>query len=433
MNFDNIYLPCSLDINVYKAYFTSDSQNSKNSPASLKAKPSLETDSKILEPKTLRLLALDKIVDNWIEMPIFNEITKQVDRNYVVDNLPMNIPLKISSVHIKDDFFWRKCYQHRWKTLPIDVGNRSWIDVYMEKHLQEYLENVNISDYDQESVQTILDISAGYIKRLEIDFLQPSMGEINDHIPLDIILSNLPDLRSLRVTYCTKTIETNFYLGCSSFSRNDITTFALGLSNCSELQEFWLHSVKLAPYQLALISKSLDKGCQNLKKLAVTHCAMHDDGLQQFLDGCTAESFPNLNILDLTNNLISPEGAFTLSQALKGRHLEQLILRLNPIESDGAAAILSVVQHLPLKDLDISGCSMTNTVTKILMQLIVQNATILNLDISNNILKESSGQKICKIIGFNKILRKLDLRNTGVTLDTKNKIMEVLKLNKYSS
>ncbi|XP_055850578.1 uncharacterized protein LOC129915137 [Episyrphus balteatus] len=429
MNFDNIYLPCSLDINVYKAYFNLENQKFRN-PTALKPKQQ-EIENKSIEIKTLRLLALDKIIDNWIEMPIFNEITKQVDRNYVVDNLALNIPIKISSLHIKDDFFWRKSYQHRWNTLPIDVENRSWISIYMEKHLQEYLENTEVCDYDQESVQTVLDICAPYINRLQIDFLQPSMGERNDHIPLDIILSSLPDLKSLRVTYCTKTIGTNFYLGCSSFSRRDITNFALGISNSYELREFWLHSVKLEPYQLAYISKSLDRGCQHLIKLAITHCAMHDDGLQQFLDGCTVESFPNLKTLDLTNNLISPEGAYVLSQALQGRHLEKLFLRLNPIESDGAAAILSVVQHLPLKILDISGCSMTNTITKLLMQFIVQNETILNLDVSNNFLEESFGTKICKIIGFNKVLCQLDLRNTGVTQDTKNKIIEVLKLNKH--
>ena len=71
--------------------------------------------------------------------------------------------------------------------------------------------------------------------------------------------------------------------------------------------------------------------------------------------------------------------------------MEKLILRLNPIESDGAAAILSVVQHLPLKLLDISGCSMTNAITKLLMQFIVQNETILNLDVSNNVLEEVIG------------------------------------------
>lgn len=130
----------------------------------------------------------------------------------------VNLPLKILSSYIQDDFFWRKCYQHRWKTLyymlytyqtekpPSQSSSSSlppatittaqtlldkesvlvekgktkpWINIYMERHLQEFIENVTTTDYDEESVQETLDICALYINQLEINYLQPSMDGHN--------------------------------------------------------------------------------------------------------------------------------------------------------------------------------------------------------------------------------------------------------------
>lgn len=50
----------------------------------------------------------------------------------------------------------------------------------MERHLQEFIENLTTSEYEQESVQTnVLDICATYINQLEINYLQPSMDGLN--------------------------------------------------------------------------------------------------------------------------------------------------------------------------------------------------------------------------------------------------------------
>ena len=148
------------------------------------------------------------VVDN----PIFKEVKRQEDRNYILSNLNVNLPLKILSCHIEDDFFWRNSYQYRWKTLyyqqymyptqplhllqprPQPQNNssteqinadrrksktKSWINIYMERHLQEFIENVTPTDYDVERVQATLDICAAYINQLEINCLQPSMNGQN--------------------------------------------------------------------------------------------------------------------------------------------------------------------------------------------------------------------------------------------------------------
>uniref|UniRef100_A0A1A9V2K0 Uncharacterized protein n=1 Tax=Glossina austeni TaxID=7395 RepID=A0A1A9V2K0_GLOAU len=343
------------------------------------------------QPKSLRHLVLDSIANNWNETSIFEEVPREEDRNYIVNNLDVNLPLKILSSRIKDEFFWRKIYQHRWKTLYYKKYNNNaeqphhhhhhhhhhhrrrhqantnetkgkkatrkpWINIYMERHLEEFIENLTTTDYEQENVQATLDICATYINQLEINYLQTSMDGQHDHIPLDFILSNLPELHTLRLTYCTKTIGMNFYLGCNVLSQRD--TF---------------HNTKLEPHQLRLFAHSLDKGCHHLNTLALPHCALGDEGIRQFLDACHSESF-------------TAEGAYILSGVIKDLSLEELILRLNPIGSNGATTIFSILDCLPIKNLDISGCLLTDSITKSFMQLVVTNKSLICIDVSNNVL-----------------------------------------------
>uniref|UniRef100_A0A1A9X440 Uncharacterized protein n=1 Tax=Glossina brevipalpis TaxID=37001 RepID=A0A1A9X440_9MUSC len=279
MDFSYVEFPSTVDLNTLKAYV----DLKKCKLPKIYGLSWEDTDGlQVLanQPKSLRHLVLDSIASNWNEKPIYDEVPRQEDRNYIVNNLDVNLPLKILSSHIQDDFFWRKIYQHRWKTLYYKQYNNNnaeqphhqhhhhhhhhhhhttntneikerkaskvrkirrkpWINIYMERHLEEFIENVTTTDYEQENVQATLDICASYINQLEINYLQTSMDGQHDHIPLDFILSNLPELHTLRLTYCTKTIGMNFYLGCNVLSQRDTLLLARGLSRCHELKSFW--------------------------------------------------------------------------------------------------------------------------------------------------------------------------------------------------
>ncbi|XP_061387239.1 uncharacterized protein LOC133322224 [Musca vetustissima] len=389
--------------------------------------------------------------------PIYEELTEPKDRNYILSNLDVNLPLKILSAHIRDDFFWRKAYQHRWKTLyyrthsypctpprpvePPTLANpcpgqkgkkvtKSWLNIYMERHLQEFIENLPTTEYEQENVQTtVLDICGGYINQLEINYLQPSMDGNNDHIPLDFILSNLPELHTLRLTYCTKTIGTQFYLGCNTMSRKDANILAKGLAQCHELVNFCFHNTTLEPYQLGLFAHSLDKGCHHLTALSLEHCSLGDEGIRQFLGSCNKESFGTLKYLDLTNNKITSDGAYIIARVVKNLNLEKISLRLNPIGSDGAAAIFGILDCLPMRNVDISGCSITDTITLLFVNFLCHNRTLWYIDMSNNELGMNFGEQLLNVIDRNKHLKVLDLRNTGLTLEMCNRVKNILKDN----
>lgn len=96
----------------------------------------------------------------------------------------------------------------------------------------------------------------------------------------------------------------------------------------------------------------------------------------------------NLIILNDTlihfQSLLASEGAYILSKVLKSLSLEKLSLRLNPIGSDGAISIFMVLEALPIIYLDIAGCSLDESITKMFMQLVVQNKTLWFIDASNN-------------------------------------------------
>ncbi|XP_013100494.2 uncharacterized protein LOC106082492 [Stomoxys calcitrans] len=455
MDFTQVEFPISVELNTLKTYFDLTlCKLPKIHGKSLPIGDDVETETN--QPKSLRHLVLDCLLENWCDNPVFKEIPRQKDRNYILSNLDVNLPLKILSTHIQDDFFWRKSYQHRWKTLyymtytyppyppvaspspslsdPVPQREKKvtkpWINIYMERHLQEFIENLTTLDYEEEGIQaTILDICAAYINQLEINYLQPSMDGLNDHIPLDFILSNLPELRTLRVTYCTKTIGTQFYLGCNTLSQKDANILARGLAQCHELVNFCLHNTSLQPYQLGLFAHSLDKGCHHLTALSLEHCSLGDEGIAEFMGALNKESFGTLKYLDLTNNKITSEGAHTLACLIKSLNLEKISLRLNPIGDEGASAIIGVLDYIPIRNLDISGCSLTSNITNMFMQLITQSETLWYIDVTNNDLGVIFGRHLLDVIVNNKILKAVDLRNTGLSLNMCNEIKDILKEN----
>jgi len=113
------------------------------------------------------------------------EIRRQEDRNYLLSILDVNLPLKQLSFHIHEDFFWRRSYQQRWKTYPTFPSAtakvaKPWLSIYMERHLQEFIDNLQTNDYEPELVQKELDICSMYINHLKINYLQPATNDAHN-------------------------------------------------------------------------------------------------------------------------------------------------------------------------------------------------------------------------------------------------------------
>lgn len=229
--------PNTVSKNTYKAYIVTDG-NPLASQKGVHVLRSTDLEWDTHYPETLRTLCIKKIAKCWPEQPIFREITDIEDRNYLLDIIDVDTPIKDLAAHIQEDVFWKRCFRNRWSNYYPPVIQRPWINVFMEKYIAETIEQMAPSEYVEDDVLAVLEVCGPYLECLRINQLQPAMDEQNDHIPLNFVLSNMSQLREIDITYDLKSIGTQFFLGCSNISKNDIKWLASGLEKCYELQVF---------------------------------------------------------------------------------------------------------------------------------------------------------------------------------------------------
>lgn len=361
----------------------------------------------------------------FLAYPIFRSIIVCENRCLLADILDVDsLPLTELCNHIKDDAFWKRMFKAKWPTLINNTTNgKAWVEIYIEKFLAESLESLKPSEYNVEKIKTLIELCSPFVNCLKIDHLEAtteSNDSTGDHIPFDVILENLNELKSLSVTYDCKTIGTQFYLGCTTITDNDITKFTRGLTH-TDLHEFEFHSSKLDPPMLKSIARSLDK-TRSLTRISMANCRFGDAGLMAFLKVMTHDSLPNVKHICLRNNFISSEGAIALTNILRRRKIETMDLKLNPILAEGAIHILSIASSIGLTRLNLSSCSFDDSITETIVHVIKINRSLQELNLSINRLGNTLGKEILKAVEFNAILKSLDLRNTDIDLKTKSAI-----------
>ncbi|XP_055677018.1 dynein regulatory complex subunit 5 [Lutzomyia longipalpis] len=370
-------------------------------------------------PESLKILCIEALAENWTANPVYSEVIFSVDRNYLLDILSLNLSVADLSAKIQDDVFWERFFMSKWPHCYPQTKNRPWIKVFMEKYLAEKLENMKSDEYEEESMVQLLELCAPHTENLVLNQLQPTMSpdpEHNDHvIPLNIVLSNLHELRKLDLTFDLKNVGTTFYLGCANISTNDIKSLTEGLAKCFELQDFRLHSSKLDAEMLKLLAVALDKGCPNLEVLSLPHCRFGDGGLLAFLEALGPDSLPNIRTLILTNNFLSSNGILELSKVIKRRKIQKLDLRLNPIKSDGAFAIFGILRHMHVKELNLSCCSLDDEISFLFIKTLKECKFLEKLNLSVNRFSHEMGEKITEIMPQITNLLEFDLRNTDVS------------------
>ncbi|XP_037038153.1 dynein regulatory complex subunit 5 [Bradysia coprophila] len=365
---------------------------------------------------SLRIMCIKSIAEHWQEYPIFSDIPNVEDRNYLLDIVDTQIPIGILASHIAEDVFWRRCFTDKWTNFHPSVVDKPWITIFMEKYFSEIIERLKPGQYNEEEMQNILDVCAPHLVTLRTNELQPALDDENNHIPFDFILSNLPQLKYIDLTFDLKSIGQNFYLHCSSISRNDIQSLASGIKKCYELVGFRIHCNKLEPYMLQLLAHALDKGSTDIENLTFSNCGCGDMGLVAFLDILNHESFPNLKCLVLTNNNFTQEGIIELAEVIKTRNIQTLDLRMNPIGCDGAAAIFGIMlQGTPIQHLNLAGCSITDEIEPLLILFLETNRIVRRLNLSSNNLGVDLGERIARTIDVARQLQEFDLRNTNIS------------------
>lgn len=190
-------------------------------------------------PVSLKDLCIKVITHYWQINPMYSEIENIEDRNALLDEIDVKLPIKLLSTYIFEDTFWQRCFQYRWPFFFPSKIDRPWINIYVEKHLAEVIENLKPINFDEEEIKTLLETCSPFVRTLKIRQLQPSLSDPNYHIPFEGILSSLAELRVIDLTYDLKTIGAHdFFLGCTSVAKQDIESLAFGIEKCYELVEF---------------------------------------------------------------------------------------------------------------------------------------------------------------------------------------------------
>lgn len=74
------------------------------------------------------------------------------DREFFLQILNTDVPLNILVDNIKSDIFWKRCYSSKWPDIPLVPVGKKWINIFMERHFADILENMNPRNYDPEKV-----------------------------------------------------------------------------------------------------------------------------------------------------------------------------------------------------------------------------------------------------------------------------------------
>lgn len=230
----------NVDQNTYKAYI-SRSKYDRNDFVNLNQRPidtfSLKWDDN--NPEPLSTICIRIIAKYWSKWPIFKQIQAKEDQHFLLHILDVQHPLSLLCETIHSDIFWKRCFQSRWTNFyPHSLELRPWISLYIERFLGETLESIKPSDWnDSEMIQLAL-VCSPYVHRLSVGQLCLAINEDNDHIRIDTVLRKLDKLCVLELSYSIKSIGTEYILGCSNLSQNDIKWLSVGLETCNELVEF---------------------------------------------------------------------------------------------------------------------------------------------------------------------------------------------------
>lgn len=225
------------------------------------------------------------------------------NNNYFLKELNISGPeLLTVTEFIKDDLFWKGQFEKAYGPCFMATPNNKWLQIFMEQHLCEWLEKLKPSEYEEEVVLERLELYSPHVKTLTVhNFQPPPKGEIH-HIPLNVVLQTLSELRCIDLSVNVKDAGEDFTNGCANLSDRDINALATGLELC-DITEFRLGGTKLSPSMSKRLGSALEK-CVNLKVLHLIDCSLSDQGVIAFLMGLSPDSLQGLEDLNLSNNFI---------------------------------------------------------------------------------------------------------------------------------
>ncbi|NXF04707.1 DRC5 protein, partial [Smithornis capensis] len=393
-------------------------------------------------------LCLQHIVHNFEKNPILNRLLP-ADQKKVVDRLSTGLPLSVTANLVSHEEYWRRCCTERWQVCDVSNYGDSWKRMFFERHLENILKCFipNITDPNQ--VLQLIPLCKDYVQKLEVDQFLPPMqvdqkeerGDLSDtesdtefgdvpmqHYDLRDLITALPHLEELHLTYGVKDCGMNFEWNLFNFTSQDCSNLAAALKMCRNLKVFKLTRSKVDDDKTKLLVRNLiDHPC--LVELNLSHNLIRNKGAEAL---GKLISHSKLETLDLCNNQIHHLGAQALAQALAEKStLTSLNLRLNCMEDKGGEAIgHALLTNTTLKSIHLGSNNLSELTATQFSQVLAQNTTLTSINFSCNCLGLNGGRQLLEGLADNKTLTELDLRRTEVDQEAEYLIHQIVWANR---
>ncbi|XP_069684796.1 dynein regulatory complex subunit 5-like isoform X1 [Periplaneta americana] len=394
---------------------------------------------------SLATLCLQSLVSNFHVKQVLNELPDE-DRCLLLETLSTDLPLTLTVPLIEDGIYWKRSSEDRWESMNyVRDYEGSWKRLYLERHLQEYLEQLAPEDFMQTEVESLVSLCSPYVKCLNIRQLQaprtqppveieggcecPSEVDSIDHINLEPFIKGLNNLENLHIMFGVRDCGMNFDWLLFKLSTMDCTNIGLGLDAANRLKVFRIHRSNLDNEKVSVLLRHMIENA-SITRLDFSHCQISDNGALAI--GKLVSVHPTLKEVVLRNNAIGPIGSNGLAYALQqqGSPLDLLDLRLNHIGDTGVIDLCAALakSRYP-RELILAGCGLTEKAAIRLGQMLQQNSTLQALDVSNNHLGEIGGEAFALGLNENTTLLRLDYRMTGITDEYRSLINQALSNN----
>ncbi|KFP85674.1 T-complex-associated testis-expressed protein 1, partial [Acanthisitta chloris] len=393
-------------------------------------------------------LCLQHIIHNFEKNPILDRLLPEHQRK-VLDGLSTGLPLAVTADLVNDEEYWKRCCIERWEVCDISSYGDSWKRMFFERHLENILKCFipNITDPNQ--VLELIPLCKGYVRKLEIDqFLPPvqvgqkeerdgqsgpesdsEFGEVSTHhYDLGVLITALPHLEELHLTYGLKNCGMNFEWNLFNFTHQDCCNLAAAVKLCHSLKVLKLTQSNVDDDKTRLLVHNLlDHPC--LVELNLSHNLIRDKGAQALGELINRS---RLETLDLGNNQICHLGAEALAKALtENSTLTSLNLRLNCVGDKGGEVIgRALLTNTTLKFIHLGSNSLSEPTTVLFSQVLAQNTTLKGINFSCNHLGLGGGKQLLEGLVGNKALTELDLRQAEVDQETEYLIHQLVWANR---
>uniref|UniRef100_A0A8B9SWU8 T-complex-associated-testis-expressed 1 n=1 Tax=Anas platyrhynchos TaxID=8839 RepID=A0A8B9SWU8_ANAPL len=285
--------------------------------------------------------------------------------------------------------------------------------MFFERHLENILKSFVPNTTDPNQVLELIPLCKDYVRKLEVDqFLPPlkvdpeeeaddisdsgsdlGLGEVPvHHYDLGALVTALPYLEELHLTYGVKDCGMNFEWNLFKFTYQDCCNLAGAVKKCHKLKVFKLTRSNVDDDKTKLLVRSL-LDHPALVELNLSHNLIGDTGAQAVGKLINRSK---LETLDLCNNKIHQAGAQALAQALaQNCILTSLNLRLNYLGDEGGEAMgRALLANATLKSIHLGSNMLSEPSAVLLSQVLAQNATLTSINLSCNHIGPDGGKQL---------------------------------------